>query len=549
MKWIKFCSFFLIISIATNTLQLDAADAGDARALRKKRRAEVAASMLATSPAKHQRTHSDAHDFTEQAPELYELTPTLAHLSAPELQKEVKRSFSASISRQIPELRILMQREEQFQETHIPLYHAQEHILSLITDFLSRLHAYRTGNPLRPDFQFLRYKPIGSQHKDVYSFIDSFGPRQPVNDHVPQYNRALLAVNFSLWGNVMWSGESTFSYFEKDYSSSVRGDDGLRMILKEIFDYENLNYKFLTPLIDLMSKPAFKSGHGTLYQIFVNRDKADQCVYLSRPFGQPSEILRDKKRRLIAPRDVDTLNERYKRCTGVLGVYTKTPERLMHKDADSFLLDKLQGRLLLSQDYVLDPASDVKIFKHTFNDRDEKAYSAALDALCVQIFTSKKKQASIARPLSLPAMAQAQIHQRVKDALGILVDWQPEVERCIIGRDVAGFEKTLEKMGKSPTHDFEKFWALGCVYALKNSDWRIPQLIMDHTGRTDFPVETELLDAVKKGDVKSVTFLIDVCGANPHTFCPALLDVAMQHKQKKVAKLLRAYMPATQAKK
>ena len=71
---------------------------------------------------------------------------------------------------------------------------------------------------------------------------------------------------------------------------------------------------------------------GNLLQIFIPKNKVDQCVYLARAFGTPYESV-------IAPAAYDYAKKRHTRIGPVLEKYINNPASIVD-------LDRLQGRRL-----------------------------------------------------------------------------------------------------------------------------------------------------------------------------------------------------------
>lgn len=337
------------------------------------------------------------------------MPPTLAFLQKPGLKALVHKKYGKEIGyfmHNLVEPAVI--REAEYID-YIPVYHAQDSDFKIITDFLNRLYAWKYNVQVPNDFYMLRYWPEGSKFKNVQEFIDSFGGKLPVGfDTDPKISAQILSVNFSYFGNVNRAedGEATFTYAIENRSCRPK----LKSNLKTIFDIENLPEQYIDELIALTKK--YTTSQGVIYQILLTPHAADAYLYLAHAGGslygpiykkvRPiwGKMYVPEKSELIAQHDFDAKRRYYIKCSGILKEYCQNPliVKTMHE---------LQGRLLLSQNFMLNPASGVKVFRYTtLPSEKEKEYQEKLDALCAKIFGSMpvKKNKTAATTPPAPAM-------------------------------------------------------------------------------------------------------------------------------------------------
>lgn len=284
---------------------------------------------------------------------------TTAYLQVPELEKLVKDSWATEIKKYSMLIDEAVEKELAHDTTHHVFYHAQKCEFRIVQDFIKALYTFIY--PAKPveDFHFLRSWYDFPATIDANSFIDTheMGIPKDWNDNKPFLSKRMLSVNFSLFGstkNYGHFGECTFKYFFNN--KSIKAPQ-INDLLGEIFDYFGLNKKYIPELLAL--NKSIDTLEGSLFQIFVPLHLVDQVSFAAQRLGTPyrngdlmSHIFHTKKQRYLA-------------LTPVLDVYRNNPTTF------GMTLDRLQGRLLFSQDVILNPFSGVKIFRYTTIDSAE----------------------------------------------------------------------------------------------------------------------------------------------------------------------------------
>lgn len=186
------------------------------------------------------------------------------------------------------------------------------------------------------------------------------------NDHRADLVKNMLCVNLSLFGGQ--TGESTWNYFTFGFSISCSSVDAL---MQELFSDFGFDKKYIAELCRINT--SFSTPTGNLMQIFIPKDKVDDYVYLSQPFGTPV-------RNSIVDSIFDANKNRHTKISPILDAY--------YTGADPITtFDPLQARILLSQDCMLNPESGVKIFRYTkASEQEIKQYKQRVKELAQKVF-------------------------------------------------------------------------------------------------------------------------------------------------------------------
>lgn len=228
------------------------------------------------------------------------------------------------------------------------------------------------------EFEFLRMWHAAEKKFNANEFIDaeegwSLGHHY-WNDHRADLVKNMMCLNLSLFGNFSNSGECTFYYFTSSLSLSAPYLDTL---LGELFDNFGFNKKYISDLTRI--NDGLVTTEGNLMRIFVPKDKVDDYIYLSHAYGTP---YRDK----IDVSVFDSKKNRHTRISTILDRYSANPTSI----ADA---DRLQARVLLSQDCMLNPESGVKIFRYTTaKDNEMKKYKQAVKNVATEVFSNAVAQ-------------------------------------------------------------------------------------------------------------------------------------------------------------
>lgn len=314
---------------------------------------------------------------------LYTLPATHAYLSVPKMKKRVEKAWSVEMKKYKSLIDQALEQELIYENTHHVFYHAQKCDFRIVQDFIKKLYTFLYPQTAVNNFYFLRPWYNFAQNIDANDFIDSYemGVPKDWNDNHSHLSKAMLSVNFSLFGstkNYGKFGECTFKYFFNNKSIKA---PAIENIFDEIFDCFHINKKYIDRLVKLGQ--TINTPEGSLFQIFVPIEYVDKIAFAAQRLGTPY------RNSLLMPDLFDYDKQRYLSLTPMLNIYCHNPEQFGNT------LDRLQGRLLFSGDVLLNPCSGVKIFRYTTIDDDiMQSYQKMLTALTDKIFTSWFKHLS-----------------------------------------------------------------------------------------------------------------------------------------------------------
>lgn len=320
------------------------------------------------------------------------LPATHAYISVPELNTLIKNTWAAEIAQYQDIIDQVLEQETTHDSSHHVFYHAQKSDFRIVQDFIKAWYEFLHPDTPIQDFHFLRPWYELPLTIDANTFIDTYEQGTPKrwNDHDPFLIKHILSVNFSLFGstrNYSNFGECTFKYFFKNRSIKAPPIENL---LIAIFDHFGFDKKEITTLLKLNEQ--ITTEEGSLFQIFVPQSMVDQISYAAKRLGAP---YRDPD--LMSPL-FNHKKQRYTALSPILEVYRNNPMSISDR------LDRLQGRLLFSQNVLLNPQSGVKIFRYTTISPEKlQQYQHKLTKLTKHIFKKWLKNALKGKqPLSSP---------------------------------------------------------------------------------------------------------------------------------------------------
>lgn len=277
---------------------------------------------------------------------------TASEVYAKILQKDIKKRLDQGYFTRIP-LFPLVQREREYWSTHHPFYHAQSAHHRIVQDFLTELSAV-LDDPYPSDFVPVRYPGNKDTfaHQETVDFLQKFNAKmKKIGDgHKSELSKHLLSVNPALFGNISNSGESLYEsslhYFLGNCNDA---EIPLKDLLRTSFEYYAFNPAFIQQLAQFQDSFG-QQRCGSMLQIFVPKEKVDQCVYLAHAFGPAYE------------KDLGVGG--YDKTLGYQTRISPVLEAIQNGTVcDEKILGTLQARIILSKDMVLNPKGGVKIFR------------------------------------------------------------------------------------------------------------------------------------------------------------------------------------------
>ncbi len=305
------------------------------------------------------------------------LPATHAYVSIPYLKDLVHSSWATELKQYKSLVDQVLAQEMAHDATHHVFYHAQKSEFRIVQDFLNNLYMFINPYITIENFYFLRPWYEFSKTIDANNFIDTYemGVPRDWNDNKSYLSKRMLSVNFSLFGstkNYGDFGECTFKYF---FSNKSIKAPSIPQLLEEIFDYFGINKKYISELVTL--NETIKTNEGSLFQIFIPINHVDTIAFAAQRLGTPY------RNDLLMAHLFDYKKKRYPALTPILNVYCQNPSQF------GPMLDRLQGRLLFSQDLLLNPLSGIKILRYTTVQPEKlENYQQKLKKITTHIFKS-----------------------------------------------------------------------------------------------------------------------------------------------------------------
>lgn len=306
-------------------------------------------------------------DVPPQSPS--QMTQTEAHMTR--YKTEINASFDLKKHQKL--IDEIMTKERSMASSHYVFYHAQQHHLRVVQDFVKELYefAHLQG---KENFTFLRLWYESFAMVDAHRFInkeEGSDIGKNWHDHSDHLKKNMLCVNLSLFGNQSHWGECTWRYFINNSSIGMPS-------IHDLFKRCGIKDSYIQQLIKLGD--SIKTSEGTLFQIFIPKQNVDRCVYLSHAYGTPY-------RYPIVSNIFDTYKKRHTAIAPILDLYMRNPSAISD-------MDKLQARILFSQDMMLNPDM-VKIIRYTTVPEGKmKKYYAELKKITRALFEEWLSQPS-----------------------------------------------------------------------------------------------------------------------------------------------------------
>lgn len=303
-------------------------------------------------------------------------TQTLAYLDRKELREHVNncyrhklKSIGADFFRNL--FKSIIKNEIDFAQNYRAFYHGQKREFILLQDLYNGLYSITYKKKLR-DFIILRApNKAYSTFKKITDFLRKCIKTGDIKkwdfDELPHIKKFLLAVNPSLFGNSLWSGECTFHYF---INSSNASYVNVLQFVEEVFDSFNHKTCFsrhrdeIQQLNSLLSEG--ESGKtGTLLQIFIPEKLVNSIAYRCKAWGL---LYYDDQKPEQHPASKD------------LDDYKKTAASAWSSFGNNQAFDRTQFRLLINE-AMLDANSGVKMFRFCNKTHNMKTYKTKLKQL------------------------------------------------------------------------------------------------------------------------------------------------------------------------
>lgn len=296
-------------------------------------------------------------------------TATESYLSDPLRKNTVYTQFKLASNGMLQKLvdKAIAREKEHVQDYYV-FYHGQMFEFRVLQDVITLLTQTLRLQGKMHNFVYLRgpeknsYPAIAAQDY-VDSLYKTIGPLW--DDCMPDTQKMLLSVNLSLFGNTtyIYASMCSFAFFLDSRNITAFQVDRLA---EKFFLEHGFTTAALTELVNLTQK--YKTAEGNLLQIFIPKNKVDECAYICYGYGIPCDTVLDAK-------CWNTLKKRHTRIRPILETYRTNPNTLPD-------IDRLQARLVMSSATLMNPDSGIKIFRYTTLSKElKKQYKAELKAI------------------------------------------------------------------------------------------------------------------------------------------------------------------------
>lgn len=285
---------------------------------------------------------------------LQALPATHAYLSIPTLNALAQGAWEKEIAMYEDIIQQAMLKEHELGATHHVFYHAQTCHLRIVQDFIKELYCFLYPTVSVHDFHFLRAWYEFPVTIDANTFVDTHENGVPKNwdDNTSTLVKKMLSVNYSLFGstqNFGTFGECSFKYFFDNKSVKMKPHQ-IEGLIHTIFSHFGFSAKHIAELMTIGK--IIETQEGSLFQIFIPKEFVDKIGFTAQRLGTPYRMP-------IVSDYFDSLKQRHTALTPILDAYTQYPGSI------SDVMDRLQGRLLFSQDVLLNPQCGVIIIRYT----------------------------------------------------------------------------------------------------------------------------------------------------------------------------------------
>lgn len=301
-----------------------------------------------------------------------------------------------------PMLETMKDRAQQYTATHYELYHSHTYPFKFLVDIITTLQSYLTATNYK-NFFFFRFPHHRYSHcSTVHDFFSKMVQEGSIFfrwnypfDKLNAMRDLLLSVNFSPLDHASRApGESSLAYYQLNWNQLL----DLHPLIKQYQAIFNLTQPLVDEIIEHIQSVQAPSSH--LYQIFIPHQIIDKVVYISRPFGVPAlsqplenllgnnPLLKDthKNLRIVMQKAYrgDALEP-----ANFLDRYQTNIQSLVYRLDD----EMLQARILISNDYFLNPQSGIKIFCHnSFSKEQQQNHNDKVGSVSLRILKNMFKR-------------------------------------------------------------------------------------------------------------------------------------------------------------
>lgn len=230
-----------------------------------------------------------ARDLIQESIALKGQTQSHSHLNVKFVQQKMMQATGLARHQEIIE-QALAREVEVAKQGYVVFYTAVPY-MRLFQDVTRKEYQAvvgRIGALQEKAFQFVRYNyndPVYMQYKNVNDFlIQEITKEGIVDDNIIRLKTILVSTNLAFFGNMGFTGESTYHYFNNPQPWASANPEWLKQSL--------VSFGYSTQFVDELMQLAqdIVTDTGDLFQIFIPKDLINQIGYLSWRQGIPFDI-------------------------------------------------------------------------------------------------------------------------------------------------------------------------------------------------------------------------------------------------------------------
>lgn len=271
-----------------------------------------------------------------------------------------------------------LEKERELSGDYFVFYHAHPTLIRIVQDLDKQLYQLVTGKQLPSDFIFVRsYNPQAFELPPLQQWLDQKVHQHGAgfNNNLPDVQPYLLSANFSFFARMSRPASNTFLYFLTSRAGKPPAFGTLVNFVISAFTSDDLKkeqyIKELYALDELLSGPT-----GDLLQIFLPTSIVDSYAYLSGAKGVIWNSVID-----TITAGYDQFRKRYVILSPLLEAYKQTPERIKN------YIDLIEARVYLHGNLTRDPATGMKVFRHSTSPADKQAlYNQKINKIAQEIY-------------------------------------------------------------------------------------------------------------------------------------------------------------------
>ncbi|MEH0580740.1 MULTISPECIES: DUF4157 domain-containing protein [Streptomyces] len=225
------------------------------------------------------------------------LTPTPELTQEQEQDGRLRRKITPEQTKQYKRIQQdVIAKEEEHGGDHYPFFHAQDPRIRVAQDVYKRVYSRHHGEEVPDDFHFLRYPGPKdtdySQYENISQFFDADMKQNGlIDDNITPTKSNIISANLSLHGGLNHPGEETFHYFQIGKGQT---EIPVAAFITDFLTKFGLDTSGVKELYE-EAEGLNDTKEGSLFQILVPKDLANDVAYLAHPHGLPhdDELLDD----------------------------------------------------------------------------------------------------------------------------------------------------------------------------------------------------------------------------------------------------------------